>query len=129
MDADADSFYLAIPMNRYEHMRIPIKLIPQSFIEKYNLISKIKNGSVYCEISRGMYGLPQAGKFANDLLKKRLIEKDCFEVDHTSGLFKHKWRPIWFTLTVDDFGVKYTRNQHAEHLMATLRRHYKMSTD
>ena len=71
-------------------MHIPIKLIPRSFIEKYNLMSKVKNGYVNCEIVCGMYGLPQAGKLANDLLKELLLEKDYFEVDHTPGLFKHK---------------------------------------
>ena len=49
---------------------------------------------IYMWIIRGIYGLPQAGKLANDLLKKRLAEEDYFEVDHIPGLFKHKWRPI-----------------------------------
>ena len=52
-------------------------------------------------IVRGIYGLPQSGKLANDLLKKRLKEEDYFKVDHTPGLFKYKWRPVWFTLVVD----------------------------
>ena len=122
MGTDAGNFYLATPMERYEYMRIPIKLIPQNFIDKYNLMSKVKHGCVYCEIVCGMYGLPQAGKLANDLLKELLLEKDYFEVDHTPGLFKHKWRQVWFTLRADDFGVKYIGKQHAEYLMATLRR-------
>ena len=33
MGADAGNFYLGTPLDRYEYMRIPIKLIPQSFIE------------------------------------------------------------------------------------------------
>ena len=94
-------------MECYKYMQIPIKLTPLNFIDRYNLMSKVKNWYVYCEIVRGMYGLHQVGKLANDLLKKRLLEKDYFEVDHMPGIFKNKWRPIWFTLTVDDFGVKY----------------------
>ena len=78
-------------------MRMPIKFIPQEFIELYNLNTKVKNGYVYIEIQKGMYGLPQAGILVNKLLKTRLA-------DH---LFTHKTRPIWFTLVVDNFGIKY----------------------
>ena len=50
-------------------MRTPIKLIPQEFIDLYDLARKVKNGYIYTEISRGMYGLPQSGILANKLLK------------------------------------------------------------
>ena len=36
----------------------------------------------------------------------------------------HKWRPISFTLIVDDFGVKYIGEEHANHLLAVLKEHY-----
>ena len=52
------NLYLATPLERHQYMRIPIELIPQEFIELYHLQNKIKNGFVYCEIIRGMYGLP-----------------------------------------------------------------------
>ncbi|KAL7545763.1 hypothetical protein ACHAWF_009116 [Thalassiosira exigua] len=42
----------------------------------------VKNGYIYMEISKGMYGLPQAGVWANKLLKERLIEHDYYEVAH-----------------------------------------------
>ena len=83
----------------------------------------------YCKIVRGMYGLLQAGILANKLLKERLAVHDYYEVAHTPGLFTHKTRPIWFTLTVDDFGVKYIGREHAEHLMSVLKQHYKMEED
>ena len=76
-----------------------------------------------------MYGLSQAGILANRLLKKRLTVHDYYEVAHTPGLFTHKTRPIWFTLTVDDFGVKYIGKEHAEHLMSVLKQHYDMEED
>ena len=56
-------------------MRIPIKLIPQEFIDFYDLAPKVKNGYIYMEISRGMYGLPQSGILANKLLEKRLSKQ------------------------------------------------------
>ena len=57
-------------MDRFEYMWITIDLIPEEFIEKYNLRPLVKNGYVYTQIERGMYGLPQAGILANKLLKK-----------------------------------------------------------
>ena len=40
-----------------------------------------------------------------------------------------KKRPIWFTLKVDDFGVKYIGKEHAMHLMDVLKLYYKMEED
>ena len=40
---------------------------------------------------------------------------------HTLGLFMHKTRPVWFTLVVDNFGVKYVGKENAKHLMSVLR--------
>ena len=61
MMADAANFYLATPMEHKEYLRISVELIPQEFMDFYGLHDKVKNGYVYCEIVRGMYGLPQAG--------------------------------------------------------------------
>jgi len=80
-------------------------------------------------IVRDIYGLPQSEKVANDLLKKRLAEEGYFEVQHMSGLFKHKWRPVWFTLAVDDFGIKYIDEEHQDHLLKLLNKYYEMETD
>ena len=35
------------------------------------------------------------------------------------------WRPIDFTLVIDDFGVGYEDNEHALHLLKTLRQYYE----
>ena len=76
-----------------------------------------------------MYGLPQAGLIANELLEKRLNEHGYHQSKYIPGLWKHKWRPIQFTLVVDDFGVKYQGEEHAKHLKSVLERHYKVTTD
>ncbi len=44
--------------------------MPLEIIEKYNLQDMEKDGWVYCQITRGMYGLPNAGLIANKQLKK-----------------------------------------------------------
>ncbi|KAL7530049.1 hypothetical protein ACHAXR_003282 [Thalassiosira sp. AJA248-18] len=110
-------------------MRMPVDLIPPEIIELYNLQPKIKNGYVYMEIQRGMYGLPQSGMLANKLLKERLEEYGFAELPHTPGLFKHETRPIWFCLTVDDFGIKYFGKENANYLIDVLEKYYEMEVD
>ena len=76
-----------------------------------------------------MYVLPESHSLTNKLIKERLEEHGYTEVDHTPGLFKHENRPIWFTLTVDDFGVKYVGEEHSGHLMDVLKLYYNMEED
>lgn len=72
---DIKDFYLQTPMKRPEYMRLKITDIPDEIIEQYNLKSLVtQDGYVYCEITRGMYGLPQAGIIAPQLLEERLAE-------------------------------------------------------
>ena len=87
--ADVGIFYLTTPMVRYEYMRIKAELIPEEFKQQYKLHDKMYKGYIYCEIRQGMYGLPQAGRITNDLLKKRLAYYGYFERPHTPGLWKH----------------------------------------
>jgi hypothetical protein len=48
---------------------------------------------------------------------------------HTHRLWTHDTRPISFSLVVDDFGVKYVGREHAEHLMACIKKNYNISSD
>ena len=119
--SDAKNFYLCTPIDRNEYTRIPIKLILQEFIDLYDLAPKVKNGYVYMEISRGIYGLPQSGILSNKLLKKRLENHGYHELPHTPGLFRHENRQVWFTLVVDNFGIKYVGEESAKHLLGVLK--------
>ena len=123
---DVKNFYLNTPMERYEYMKIPITHIPEEIINEYNLRPKVHtDGAIYIEIRKGMYGLPQAGMLANKLLKRRLAQHGYYKVRHTPGYWRHIWRPIDFTLVVDDFGVGYEKNEHTLHLLQTLRQYYE----
>jgi hypothetical protein len=62
---DIKNFYLSNPMDRYEYMRIPVRDIPSTIMEQYNLAPLVHDGVVLVEIRKGMYGLPQAGIIAN----------------------------------------------------------------
>ena len=71
-----------------------------------------------------MYGLPQAGIIAQQLLEKRLQAEGYHQSATTPGYWKHEWRPISFSLVVDDFGVKNVGEEHANHLLDVLRKFY-----
>jgi hypothetical protein len=80
-------------------------------------------------MERAVWGLPQAGILANKLLRKRLAPHGYYECINTPGLWKHEWRPITFTLVVDDFGVKYVGKEHPDHLIACIKEKYKLTED
>ena len=129
MGLDVGNFYLETPMERYEYMKMPLALFPAHTIEQYKLHDRAKNGFVYLEIRRAIYGLPQAGSLANKQLRKYLAPAGYYECAHTPGLWRHVTRPIHFSLVVDDFGVKYVGKEHADHLIQTLRKHYEAVTE
>ena len=89
----------------------------------------VHNGWVYFEISKGMYGLKQAGKLANDLLLERLDAHGYYKFPTTPGLWRHKWQPITFVLIVGDFIVEYVGQRHANHLIELLQKSYTVTTD
>jgi hypothetical protein len=75
-----------------------------------------------------MYGLPQAGILADQLLTKRLEPQEgYYQCQHTPGMWWHKWRPIMFSLVVDNFGVKYVGKEHVDHLIVSVKKHYAFS--
>jgi len=126
---DIKNFYLGTPMDRFEYMKMPLDIFPPTTVEQYNLMEHTHNGFVYLEIRKAIYGLPQAGILANKLLRQRLRPAGYYEVAHTPSLWKHTTRHIQFTLTVDNFGVKYVGKDNADHLIAALRKHYEVEED
>ena len=126
---DISNFYLGTPLDRPEYVRIKLSDIPQDFIDEYKLHEYVRDGWVYFEISKGVYGLKQSGKLANDLLTERLNKHGYYQCATTPGLWRHKWRSILFVLIVDDFGIEYCESRHADHLLAALRETYKVTTD
>ena len=125
---DIGNFYLGTKMERYEYMFLPLDMIPKEIIEQYRLTEIARNGKVYLEIRKGMYGLPQSGKLANEQLQRNLEPYGYTPCKYTPGLWKHKTRPKYFTLVVDDFGIKYQNKTDIEHLISTLKRFYPKIT-
>ena len=68
-----------------------------------------------------MYGLPQSGIIAQELLEEKLGKEGYKQSEFNPGLWSHEWRPIQFSLVVDNFGVKYIGKEHAEHLVGVIK--------
>ena len=127
---DIKDFYLNTPMVRPEYMQLKVSDIPAHIIALYKLDTlTTTDGYVYVLIQKGMYGLPQAGIIAQNLLETRLATKGYRQSTITPGFWKHDWHLISFTLCVDNFGVKYVSITHAHHLLQTLNDHYQSSQD
>ena len=117
-------------MARYENMRLKLCNITEDVARHYNLETKVKSdGYVYIEIRRGMYGIPQLGLLAQQLLEKRLNAEGCSQYTLVPGLWTYSWRPSTFTVCVNYFGVKYVGEQHVDHLMTVLSSHYTIFND
>ena len=130
MTMDISNFYLMTPLQRPEYLRLKLSDIPKEIIGEYHLHDIAEpDGTIYVLVRLGMYGLPQAGLLANELLEKRLNSHGYRQSPLVPGLWSHEWRPIQFTLVVDDFGVKYVGEEHPQHLLKVLQEHYKVTTE
>jgi len=70
---DVKDLCVNTPMKQYEYMQLKMADIPDEIIKEYKLDQKVTtDGFIYTEIQKGMYGLPQAGIIAQELLAERL---------------------------------------------------------
>jgi hypothetical protein len=129
LTADIKDFYLGTPLDRKEYMRINLKHIPLDVQQKYNIADMVHNDHILMEISKGIYGLPQAGKLAQDRLISHLATHGYIQCVNTPCLFVHTSNGVAFTLVVDDFLIKYKDRSSAEHLLSALRELYVITTD
>ena len=130
MTIDINYLYLNTPMACSEYMHLKLSNLPENVISHYNLKEKVTTyGWLYVEITRGMYGFPHSGLIAQQLLEKILNKQGYKQSEITPVFWTHEWRPISFSLCVDDFGVKYAGKQHSDHLIAVLQEDYKISNN
>ena len=59
-------------------------------------------------------------QLSKKLLRNQLAKHRYFVTPHTSRFWKHATRPVQFTLMVDDFGIKYSGQEHFDHLIIAL---------
>ncbi len=101
MTIDLKDFYLNTPMKRPEYMRLKMTDIPEEIIKQYKLREiATPDGYVYTEITKGMYGLPQARIIAQELLEECLGKHGYFQSKIILGLWTHLTRPILFSLVI-----------------------------
>ena len=124
---DFEIFHYNMPMDRYEYMRLPLHSIHDKIIAQYNLSALVLDGWVYLEIRKGIPGLKQSGIIANERLTLHLANHVYAPVPCTLSLWSHTHFLIMFPLIVNNFGIKYTGDAAAHHLIAALRSLYTIS--
>jgi hypothetical protein len=88
MIIDLKEFYLNTSMSQYEYFRMKLELFPQDVINEYGLQNKIDTDSnVFCQVERGMYGLPQAKILPQELLPKQLLKAGYIQSAVTPGFW------------------------------------------
>jgi hypothetical protein len=74
-----------------------------------------------------MYGLPQAGLIAQELLEQQLSNVGYSQSKIIPGLWTHETRQTCFTLVVNNFAVKFTKMGDAQHLIEALKQNYMIT--
>ena len=68
------------------------------------------------KIVKGVPGLKQAARLANERLVHHLAPYGYAPVQHTPSLWKYESSGIIFALVVDDFGIKSTSDSATSHV-------------
>ena len=126
---DIKDFYLGTPLKRKEYVSIPLKYIPAGIVSKYNLETFISSDSILFEVSKCMYGLPQAGLLSHNHLIGHLALHGYIQDSNVPCLFTHITQDLQFTLVVDDFGVKYSNVADVYELVRILEMEWPIKLD
>ena len=117
-------------MKKFEYMQLKFTAIPEEIIIEYNLHEiATEDEYVSCKIQKGMYGLPQVGLIAQELLRYCLAKVGYHQSKIIPGLWTHETRETCFTLVVDDFAIKYTNMDGTHHLINALKKDYTITID
>ncbi len=118
------------PLKWPEYAKIKLTNIPEEVIKEYKLHEYVTpDGWVYIKVIQGMYGLPQSGSLGHNLLEGRLNKEGYFQSQTVPGFWKHTTKPIQFVLVVDNFGIKYLKQEDLDHLIQSLKKHYDVAVD
>ena len=64
MCMDVKYFYLNNHMSRTEYVMLQISMIPQEFVDKYNLTEKSHHGYIFARVTKGIYGPPPSRTYS-----------------------------------------------------------------
>jgi hypothetical protein len=124
---DIKDFYLGSPMDEVVYMYINERDVPEEIKLKYHI--EFRNGRALVSIHKGMYGLPHAGKLAQDRLILHLLTHGYLQCTRTECLFRHVTDDIAFMVVVDDFGIIHANEIARDNLFRVLRLQYTMTMD
>ena len=111
-------------------MKIKLCEIPKDVINHYNLNLLVHtNNYMYMDIRKGMPGLKQAGKIANDQLGNQFAKYGYCPCHKTPALWTHDTNNVIFSLVVDDFRAKYQGEHEFNHLISALQNLYTITVD
>ena len=114
-------------MDEIFYMYINERDVPNDIKLKYNI--EFRNGRALVSIHKGMYGLPHAGKLAQDRLMLHLSKHGYHQCARTYCLFRHESDDIAFMVVVDDFGILHGNDDSRERFFEVLRLQYAITTD
>jgi hypothetical protein len=127
--ADIGDFYLGSTLERDEFMWLFRAQVPDDIQEQYKDSIIWVGDKTMVRVTKGIYGLPQAGRLAFEKLSRLLKKHGYSACRNTPCLFKHDANGVTFTLVVDDFAIKYTDKASVEHLFAAIREEYRLEVD
>ncbi len=123
---DISDFYLGahMPSDDTPSLKIYVDLYPAALLDELGLSEFVKHDKhgkpfVFADIVKTIPGLKQSGLLSQQRLVTQLNLFGYYQTA-TPMLFRHKSRPIDFTLVVDDFGIQYRSPDDLEHLYACL---------
>ena len=129
MSIDLKDYSLASPIEKTEYMQVHCKYFPPNIMHHYDLNTKLHHDHVYCKKIKDIHGLKQAALLAYNYLQKKLEPHDYYPIPHAVKLCKHTLQTMTFCLCTDDFVLKLYNYDDIDHLIATLKKIYKISLD
>ena len=129
INIDMVDFYLFSPMEEPAYMMVPIKDIPISIVNAYDLTKRAKHGKVYFKVLMSMYGHPVSGRLSNKLLFKTIEPAGYYEDPIVPAIIKHKTLPTVGGLVVDDCGLKVRCKEDALHLIEAIEKVWKVKVN
>ena len=125
-----EGFFLETPMSRVEYNRIHSKYPPADIRALYHIDGLIaKDGYVYINITKCMYGLKQAPIIAYKEIIDHMDPNGYYPVPFTTVPWSQQKRKRKCCLCVDDLSVKYFGKDYSDHLLDSLKNHYEISKD
>ena len=110
-------FYLASPMEEAAYMMVPLKDIPMSIINDYELTKRAKHEKVYFKVLLTMYCQPMSGRLSNKFFFKTIEPAGHYEDPIIPAIIRHKTLPTVGGLVVDDCGHKVRCKEDALHFI------------